>query len=451
MGGARRTIAAEAGGTRVKSLMRTHLLGIALLASASACASPGLPPGGPPDDLEPQIVRITPDTNAVNVRVPAVLFHFDEVISERPAAQTGQASSGEAGLQGIVRVSPTDGRDEVIWRRTAIEVRPRRGFRPNTTYRVTLLPGVVDLRGNAKSAGTELVFSTGASLPSGEVSGVFFDWAAGRHAAGARVELFLAADSSFRWVTAADSLGRFTLRDLAPGTYQARAWVDTNNDRRLGLREVSDTATLTLTDRAAYEFYGFIRDTIAPRVEMIEPIDSTGLRVRFDRAIPADWDASGAVELFAPDSSQIALTGTLVPLTRFDSVRAAARSARDSSAADSLQGDSAAVTDSAAVPAPSPADTTDPQVVDVARDSVPMDPAPVFGRLKPETTWAVPLDAPLVPGTYRLRITGARGLNGAQAVIDREFRVRPPPPPTTPADSATTPAPPPIVPPSLRQ
>lgn len=427
------------------SLLRTRLLGIALLASASACASPGMPPGGPPDDLEPQIVRVTPDTNAVNVRVPAVLIHFDEVISERPAAQTGQASSGEAGLQGIVRVSPTDGRDEVIWRRTAIEVRPRRGFRPNTTYRVTLLPGVLDLRGNARLEGTELVFSTGPSLPSGEVSGVFFDWAAGRHAPRARVELFLPADSTFRWVTGADSLGRFTLRDLAPGTYQARAWIDTNNDRRLGLREISDTATLMLTDRATFEFYGFIRDTIAPRVETIEPIDSTALRVRFDRAIPADWDAAGAVELFAPDSSQIALGGTLVPVVRFDSLRAAARSARDSIAADSARGDSAAVTDSAVTPT-AQADTTDPQAVEVVRDSVPMDPPPVFGRLKPETTWAVPLDAPLIPGTYRLRITGVRGLNGAPAVIDREFRVRPPPPPAAPVDSTNAPSPPLVVP-----
>jgi hypothetical protein len=408
-------------------LRRGHLLCLLFLAGVSGCASPGLPPGGPPDDLEPQIVRITPDTNATNVRVPAVLFHFDEVISERPAAQTGQSSGSEAGLQGIVRVSPSDGRDEVIWRRTAIEVRPRRGFRPNTTYRVTLLPGVVDLRGNARRDGTELVFSTGASLPTGEVSGVFFDWAAGRHAPGARIELFLPADSGFRWVTAADSTGRFTLRDLAPGSYQARAWVDANNDRRLGLREVSDTATVILNDRTALEFYGFIRDTIAPRVESIETIDSTALRVRFDRAIPADWDAAGAVELFAPDSTPIAVRGTLVPLARFDSLRAAARAARDS----------AAVTDSAAAPDVAPADTADPVVVDVPRDTVPVNPAPVFGRLKPETTWAIPLDAPLAPGPYRVRITGARGLNGARAVIDREFRVRPPAP-AAPADSSGT-------------
>lgn len=426
MGRARRAATAEDGGARLMHPARALVLGC-VLTGVGACASPGLPPGGPPDDAEPQLVRVAPDTNAVNVRVPAVLFHFDEVISERPAPQTGQAASAEAGLQGIVRVSPTDGRDEVIWRRTAIEVRPRRGFRPNTTYRVTLLPGVVDLRGNVRLEGAELVFSTGPSLSTGEVSGVFFDWAAGRHAPGARVELFLESDSTFRWVTAADSLGRFTLRNLLPGTYQARAWIDVNNDRRLGPREVSDTATLALTDRAAVEFYGFIRDTLAPRLEALETMDSTALRVRFDRAIPADWNAEGAVELFASDSTPIALGGTLVPIARFDSLRASLRAAADSVRADTM--------DSAAV--------------EVEGDSLAVDPAPEFGRLKPETTWAVPLAAPLAPGTYRLRIVGARGLNGATAVVDREFRVRPPTAPP-PADSANAPPPAQNVPPPGR-
>ncbi len=413
MGGARGAAPAEDGGTRVRGRARTRVLRIALLAgvTSGACASPGMPPGGPPDDLEPQVVRVTPDTNAVNVRAPAVLIHFDEVISERPAAQTGQASSAEAGLRGLVRVSPSDGREDVIWRRTAIEVRPRRGFRPNTTYRVTILPGVTDLRGNSRRTATEVVFSTGATLQQGSVRGVFFDWAAGRSAPGALVELFLGSDSTFRWVTAADSLGRFTLHDLAPGAYQARAWIDANGDRRLGLREVSDTATLEVADSATVEFYGFIRDTIAPRLEAVETIDSTALRLRFDRAIPVDWDAAGAVELFATDSTPIALGGALLPLARFDSLRVAARA------------------DSAA------ADTADPQAARVAGDTVPADPGPVFGRPKPETTWAIPLAAPLGPGAYRIRVSGARGLNGATAVIDREFRVRPPPAPTAPTDS----------------
>jgi hypothetical protein len=403
------------------------------LCVVAACASPGMPPGGPPDDAEPQIVRVTPDTNAVNVRAPAVLIHFDEVISERPAAQTGQ--SGVVDLAGIVRLSPSDGRDEVTWRRTAIEIRPRRGFRPNTAYRVTLLPGVVDLRGNAKRSGTEIVFSTGASIPDGTVRGVFFDWAAGRHVPGARVELFLGTDSSFRWVSAADSLGRFSVRDLAPGTYQLRAWTDANNDRVRGIREVSDTATVVLTDSASVELYGFVRDTIAPRLEAAEAIDSTGLRLRFDRAIPLDWDATGAFELLTADSTAVAFDSPLMPITRYDSLARVLRAATDTVTADSVLADTAAQ---------AAADTADPSAVraegreaaDTLSDSTRR--APAFGRVKPETVWAARLRAPLAPGLYRIRVTGAPGLNGASARVEREYRVRPPTAPATPPAPADT-------------
>ena len=39
------------------------------------------------------------------------------------------------------------------WRRDRITVRPREGWRPNTMYRVELLPGVSDLRNNRATTG----------------------------------------------------------------------------------------------------------------------------------------------------------------------------------------------------------------------------------------------------------------------------------------------------------
>ncbi|MEA2766434.1 MAG: hypothetical protein QOK07_2838, partial [Gemmatimonadaceae bacterium] len=39
-----------------------------------ACASPGMPPGGPPDVAAPQIVKIIPDSGTVGVSPKEVIF-----------------------------------------------------------------------------------------------------------------------------------------------------------------------------------------------------------------------------------------------------------------------------------------------------------------------------------------------------------------------------------------
>lgn len=410
---------------------------VAALAVAG-CASPGMPPGGPPDPTVPVLVNIRPDTNAVNVRAREVIFFFDEVISERPgtpgaratdqqlslqsgsrgggnfasvSSSSGGGAPGGTDLSAIIAVSPTDGRDEILWRRTAIEVRPRRGFRANTTYRITLFPGVADLRGNVIAERTDLVFSTGATISSSELSGVVFDYAAAKAAPLARVEVFTEADTTLRWVTRADSSGRFTVRDLAPGRYRVRGFIDTNNDRVIGMREAYDSTTVEIAERASVDIYAFVQDTIAPRVEQVEFIDSTGLRLKFDRPIVGDWQPTAAsVLLLTTDSTELPLAGVLMPSTVYDSLARIEREAARR-AADTLAARDTAV---------------------AAADTIPEIPPPKFDRLAPIQQWSIRLGAPLPPGTYRLIIVGAVGLNGASARTERELRVRPPAPP--PAD-----------------
>lgn len=406
---------------------------IGLVALLAACASPGLPPGGPPDSAAPQIVRITPDTNAVNVKARTVLIHFDEVIAERPSgAGAGGGAGGGADLSTIVSLSPSDGRDRVNWRRTAIEIEPRRGFRPNTAYRVTIQPGVADLRGNIIRERTEFVFSTGPDLPSGEVAGAVFDYAAAKPAQGAQVELFTPDDSTFRWRARTDSTGRFRVRDLTPGTYFVRGYIDANNDRRLGLREAFDTNRVQLAEHARVDLYAFVQDTLAPRIELVTPVDSTALALRFDRVVVGDWDSEGAITLVGADSV-VQSMATAVPTARYDSLlkARAAQAARDSTAADSTAdpaprpaADSAAAARAAGRTAAAPDSA--------AADTVPRRPPPTFERIAPVQLWTLPLARPLAPGLYRLTVRGARGLNGVARETEREFRVREPEPPKAP-------------------
>jgi hypothetical protein len=388
-------------------------LAVAAAAVGVACASPGMPPGGPPDTEVPVLLRTAPESNAVNVRAPAVLLQFDEVVNERSTG-AGPANPGSTNsLTTVVTLSPSDGRDRVTWRRTALELRPRGGFRPNTAYRVSILPGLADIRGNRSTEKLEFVFSTGPTIPDGEIHGVLWDWTTGKAAINALVEVYQPTDSMFRWTTRSDSTGEFSVPNLAAGQYALRAWVDANNDRRISFREISDTASVTLVDRAELELYAFVRDTMPPRFETVELVDSTAIRVKFDRGILLNWDGRG-VSLAAEDSSRVPISQAFVPAARFDSLRRAARARADSvsaAAADTAGGADSAAADTAA-----------------AEDADTMPPPPVFNRQVPELTWVLPLDAPLAPGAYRLRVIGATGLNGRAADAEREIRVRPPAP-----------------------
>jgi hypothetical protein len=445
-----------------------RVLAIASAVTVAACAQPGIPPGGPVDKDAPVLMAVSPDTGSLNVRTRSVVLRFDEVVNERSTPVVASAGSGRTALGGssgfgggqsgstlgsLVLVSPGDGRERVTWRRTAIEIEPRGGFRPNTTYRVTLLPGLADLRGNVLSEAVDVVFSTGATRTTGEVSGVIFDWVAGKHIPSARVEVFAPADSTLRWSARADSLGGFAVRDLAPGTYRLRGWIDTDNDRTLDAREVFDSLTVQVETTVRAELYAFVHDTIGPRIETLEAIDSTGLRIKFDRGVAVDWmPDSTTIRLLRADSSAVPVA-RMLPAAIFDSLRTAAAAREDSAkaAADSVTAarDTLAARDTAAAaPAPGAPARRAPVITREggARPRVGADtntiPPPKLNRPVPVLSWIVEFAAPLTPGEYRAVITGVRGLGGDVRASERTFRIRPPAAPKDSTAGAPTVRPP---------
>ena len=448
---------------RIDRTVRVFACGVTI--GLSACASPGIPPGGPPDKLPPQLVDVTPDTNSLNVRASAVRFQFDEVVNERSAplargsggagngagggavggdgagggGSTFNSSSGASSLASLVTVSPGDGRERVSWRRDAIEVEPRTGFRPNTTYRVTILPGLGDLRGNILREQIDVVFSTGAQPSTSAISGIIFDWVGNRSAPGARVEVFAPTDTVLRWSTRADSTGRFVVRDLAPGTYALRGWLDVNANRSIDPRELFDSTTIRVDTTAAAELYAFAHDTIGPRIETLEPVDSSALRIKFDRGVDVTWTPDSSTIVIMRSDSSFVQVGVLVPATIFDSLAAAARAAADSAAppADSAAPVSIAPVSIPPVSIPPAAGARPPLGAPPPRGAATDSSAPPvkLNRPIPVQTWVVRFGAPLSVGEYRLKVRGVRGLTGAVRDSEREFRLRAP---AVPRDSSAT-------------
>ena len=104
----------------------------------------------------------------MNFSAKEATFFFDETINDR--------GTDAQDVTNMFLVSPSDGTPRVGYHRSRIDVRPRHGFRPNTAYTITLLPGLTDLRNNRMKTGATIVFSTGPTIPTLRITGVAFDW-----------------------------------------------------------------------------------------------------------------------------------------------------------------------------------------------------------------------------------------------------------------------------------
>jgi hypothetical protein len=386
---------------------------IAVVLLVSACASPGMPPGGPPDVAAPQIVKIIPDSGAVGVKPKEVLFRFDEVVSERPSAG--------ANLGDLFLISPRNGVPDAAWHRDAIGVKPSRGWRANTPYTVIMLRGIADIRGNVRNTGATTFFSTGSVIPHTRIAGTVFDWVSGSPAAGALVESFVPPDSLHPFVALADSNGMFVIEHVPPGAYATRAYLDRNKNLAIDPSEPWDSTSISLADSVRTTLVIFAHDTVPPRIREVSANDSLTLRVVFDKPIdPAQTLSVANFAIVAPDSSRVPIAS-------------AGPAPRD--------------TTPAVAPAPSISGPVRPPPPN-RRDTTPVVPKPVMSRPIPISEVLIKLQHPLTPKlVYRVRATGIRGLLGRTGDSDRPYTAPAPPPPLAPAPKPgpVTPASPPPV------
>lgn len=398
-----------------------------------------MPPGGPPDTTPPRLLHVVPESGAVRATPRAVEFTFDEVVSERPR--------GAQDLRGLVVISPSDGRPEVDWARHRILVRPHHGWRPNTAYAVTILPGLTDLRSNAATRAFRTVFATGDAIPDGTIRGAAFDWMAGKPAPLARIDARIMPDTTLTYGIAADSLGWYTLGTLPRGSFTVRAWLDLNNNGTLDPREPWDTATLAIADSVRHDFYLIPRDTLGAHVAEATFGDSVTLRVRFDHGLRlADPIEAGQLSVRRyRDSSAIAVRA-IVPAAMYDSARTRAKAAREDSVlrADTSARGRQALARRDSLRASQQRDAAARAQIDslrALRDTVKRVPPPQLTRPVPPTEFVIELAEPVAPGeAVRLTTRDVQALVGPPRTSERTVTrprpaardsvPRPPPPPS---------------------
>jgi Big-like domain-containing protein len=377
--------------------------------AGTACASAGPPPGGPEDHSPPQIVRLTPDSGQVNARVKDVQFQFDEVVSDRP--------SGATSLDRMFLISPRNGEPRVSWHRSRITVRPEHGFRDSTAYRITMLPGIADLRGNVRKDGATVVFSTGSTFPTLGIVGTVFDWTGQSVARNAYVEAVAKRDTTIVYLAATDSSGQFDLGPLPAGDYLVRALIDQNANRVFDRNEKWDSASVTVAaTRPSIELDLIERDTVPPAIADVIVNDSVTMTISFDKPLDPTIPLQPAlVALKRADSSDITVTRVEWAAAHMRS-RAAADSARR---ADSLRAAGRGNPPPAAAPPPTPSGVRSPPP-----PRKPKSPAPeraIVATVSPTTL--------MLPGqTIRVTTRALRNLLGKSSELTRTVTIPRPAP-----------------------
>ena len=404
----------------MRRLTAGALLGVA------ACASPGMPPGGPPDVEAPEIVAIAPDSGRTAVRPREVIFRFNEVVSERPPSVTTLAD--------LFLISPRDGTPRVSWNRDEIAVRPRGDWRANTVYTITMMGGLSDIRGNVRNEGASTFFSTGPTLPRTRITGEVFDWVAGTPAGGALIEAFVPPDSIRAYIAVADSSGRFVLAHLPPGRYVVRGVTDRNRNRGIDPGESWDSTSVALGDSSRVELLVFARDTVGPRIREVAPADSLSVRVTFDKALdPAQPLTTANFSVLGRDSVPVPIQSVSLPETD---------TARGGTSPNTLGAPALGRPPAGAARQPVGAG----RQTAAERGDTTATPRPVMSRPRPTSAVVLRFAGPLTAGaTYRVRSVGVRGLLGHVSDSERSYSVPAAPRPaadSVPAAPRTQPQPP---------
>jgi len=423
----------------------------AVLYAVGACANPSAPPGGPPDDVPPVLLRVTPAIGDTSVLPKVVSLQFDEVISETPA--------GAPDLRGLVFISPRSGDVNVDWKRTRMEIRPKSGFRDSTVYTITIRPGIQDLRNNKIDSITTVVFSTRGPIPATAIKGVLFDWPAGAGARDALVEALSVVDTTVAYLGVTDSVGRFTLRHVPAGQYLVRGFLDRNSNRRLDRTELWDTVRIPLRDSAEVELYSFIRDTSPVRITDLAMQDSgRRMRLTFDKplAIAQSLSPTQFSLRTLPDSSPLAnrvvIVRTRTQQLAADSIVKQRRADSLAALRDTVPPDSAAIArrdslaqvrrrDSIATAERNAREAQRQLALRGGRPVRPVDstPPPKLSRPVPDTELILHFDEPLPDGT-RILVEAADiiSLNGIVGTASRPL-LTPPAPDTTGRGAAARP------------
>lgn len=208
--------------------MRNHKLLPFIIITGSlilaACASIGMPEGGPRDFTPPRVTKCTPSNQATGNQKKKITIAFDEYINIENASEK------------VVVSPPQKEMPEIRTAGKKINITLFDTLQANTTYTIDFADAIVDNNESNPMGFFTYSFSTGEQIDTMEVSGTLLESENLEPIKGMLVGLTnLLTDSAFTTtpllrVARTNGSGRFTIKGIAPGKYRIFGLQDADGD-----------------------------------------------------------------------------------------------------------------------------------------------------------------------------------------------------------------------------
>jgi len=237
-----------------------------------ACASIGSPEGGPRDYTPPQVTKSSPDPGTLNFKGHKVEITFDEIVNIKDQ-QKKVIISPAPKTQPLIRA---------VGKKVTIEFRDT--LEENTTYVIDFSNAIEDNNEGNQLDGYTFAFSTGDEIDTLAVSGIVLrasDLEPMQHViVGLHSNLDDSAFTSLplERVCRTNDRGKFTLRNLKPGSYHVFAINDVDGDYRM----------------ARTEDIAFLDDIVVPSTSQYTSMDTV---FTFDRRVDTVMSATHTMYL----------------------------------------------------------------------------------------------------------------------------------------------------------
>lgn len=194
-----------------------------------SCANIARPTGGPVDDTPPEFVKSTPTPDQLNVKAAKLVLDFNENVKlEKPSEK-------------IVVSPPQESMPIISSNGKRVTVELKDSLQANTTYTFDFTDAVQDNNEGNPLKDFSVAFSTGDQIDSLQISGTLLDASNLEPVTGSFIGIHRDLTDSafiskpFTRISKTNEFGRFTIRNIAPGSYRVYALKDINSNYRFDL------------------------------------------------------------------------------------------------------------------------------------------------------------------------------------------------------------------------